>query len=188
MDLRCEPIGDLGDYVEVPGAFDSIVILDVTTEDGCFRLRERMLDSPLHKDYDALENPLEWPSLFDTSNWAAFSAWDEGRRIGGAIAAMDTPGVDMLEGRSDLVVVWDLRIAPRARGQGVGTALFRAVEAWGRARSCTELKVETQNVNAAACRLYQSRGCTLAQVNRGAYPALAQELQLIWRKRLSPPG
>ena len=188
MHVQCGPVRDLHDYVAISSAFDSNAILDVAGEGDRCRLIERALHKPFHKDYDAVENPLRWPVLFDVSNWALFSACEQGRGIGGAIAAWKTSGVDMLEGRSDLVVVWDLRVAPQARGQGVGSALFRAIEAWGRSRSCTQLKVETQDVNVAACRLYQSCGCTLAQVNRGAYREFPQETQLIWTKRLAPAG
>jgi GNAT superfamily N-acetyltransferase len=90
----------------------------------------------------------------------------------------------MLEGRSDLAVLWDVRVAPPARGRGVAGALFRAAEDWARAQGCRELKVETQHVNIAACRLYARHGCRLAQVNPGAYAELPGELQLIWRKPL----
>lgn len=91
----------------------------------------------------------------------------------------------MLEGRSDLVVLWDLRVAPEVRGQGIGSQLFRAAEAWAAARGCVELKVETQNVNVAACRLYRRNGCTLSQAVPGAYEASPAEVQLIWRKPIA---
>ncbi len=101
------------------------------------------------------------------------------------MVAWNTPGVDMLEGRDDLAVVWDLRVAPGARGQGIGAALFRAAEQWAIRRGARLLKVETQNVNVAACRFYASRGCTLGAVNRFAYPSLPEETQLIWVKELA---
>ena len=53
-------------------------------------------------------------------------------------------------------------VAPDAGRQGVGTALVRHAEAWGVARGCTELKIETQDINVPACRLYAARGCRLA--------------------------
>lgn len=111
-------------------------------------------------------------------------AYDGGKRVGGATAAFDTPGVDMLEGRRDLVVLWDLRVSPDARRRGIGTALFRAVEAWVVQRPCRELKVESQNTNVVACGFYARQGCTLREANHGAYPALPDEVQLIWRKAL----
>jgi hypothetical protein len=46
--------------------------------------------------------------------------------------------------------------------------------------------IETQNTNVAACRFYASRGCTLQQANRGVYPELPLEIQLIWNKTIDP--
>jgi ribosomal protein S18 acetylase RimI-like enzyme len=88
----------------------------------------------------------------------------------------------MLEGRDDLVVLWDIRVSPKARRLAVGSALFRSIEAWARARNCRELKVETQNTNVAACRFYAHQGCHLKRANYNAYPDLPDEVQLIWSK------
>jgi ribosomal protein S18 acetylase RimI-like enzyme len=102
--------------------------------------------------------------------------------------AFDTTGVDMLEGRSDLSVLWDIRVAPDARGRGVGAALFRAAEAWAAARGCRWLKVETQNVNVPACRFYARQGCVLGGIHRFAYPELPDEIQLLWYRDLRSAG
>lgn len=106
------------------------------------------------------------------------------RRVGSAVVAWDTPGVDMLEGRPDLAVLWDLRVAPAWRGRGIGAALFRAAEAWSWARGARWLKVETQNVNVTACRFYARQGCVLGALHRFAYPELPNEVQLLWYKEL----
>jgi len=98
--------------------------------------------------------------------------------------ARDTPGVHMLENRRDLAVLWDLRVAPARRGAGVGTALFRAAAAHASAHGCRQLKIETQNINVAACRFYARRGCTLGAIHRFAYPGLPDEVQLLWYRTL----
>ena len=154
---------------------------------GGMVLAERALKAPYVKDYDGYENegPATWARHFDLSQWAFFGAHREGERIGGAVVAFDTEGVSMLEGRQDLAVVWDLRVAPALRGQGVGAALFRAVEAWAASRDCRQLKVETQNTNVPACRFYARQGCVLGALNRHAYPELPEEIQLLWYKDLS---
>jgi len=36
----------------------------------------------------------------------------EDRRLGGAVVAFDTAGVDLLGGRSELAVLWDIRVQP----------------------------------------------------------------------------
>ncbi|HZH89024.1 MAG TPA: GNAT family N-acetyltransferase [Pyrinomonadaceae bacterium] len=157
---------------------------------GGFVLTKRRLDTPYAKDYDALEaeSPARWAERFDVSNWLFLAAHSEGRRIGGAALAFDGAGVEMLEGRSDLCVLWDIRVAPEARGQGVGSALFRAAEAEAAARGCRQLKIETQNINVPACEFYARRGCELRAINRFAYPQLPDEIQLLWYKELAAAG
>jgi ribosomal protein S18 acetylase RimI-like enzyme len=46
------------------------------------------------------------------------------------------------------------------------------------------LRVETQQVNVAACRLYQRHGFSLEYVSPGAYASLPDEIQLVWIKSL----
>ena len=79
---------------------------------------------------------------------------------------------------------WDIRVSPEIRGHGVGSALFRAAEAWAAARGCGQLTIETQNVNVPACRFYARQGCSLVSIDPVAYPELPDEVQMIWRKHL----
>jgi GNAT superfamily N-acetyltransferase len=152
-----------------------------------FDLVERLLTVPYTKDYDSLHgnHPTDWERLFDLSNWALLSAWRNGQRVGGAAIAFRSCGVHLLEERTDLAVLWDLRVSAGMRSQGIGSALFSAVERWASSRGCSQLKVETQNTNVGACRFYRSRGCTLGAVHRFAYPNLPDEVQLLWYKDLS---
>ena len=91
----------------------------------------------------------------------------------------------MLEGRKDLAVLWDIRVVPERRGCGVGAALFARAERWAAERGARRLKIETQNVNVAACRFYASRGCHLGAIHRFAYRDLPDETQLLWYKDLA---
>ena len=86
----------------------------------------------------------------------------------------------MLEDRRDLAVLWDIRVTPDARRQGVGSALFERVEAWALRHGCRQLKVETQNTNVRACRFYERQGCQLRWIDRAAYPQRPEEVQLLW--------
>lgn len=186
VDVREESAAALPELARIPIWFEVRSVLDVADDAGGFDLSERSLDAPWVKDYDAIggEGPTSWADRFDLSRWGFLSARVDGRMVGAAAVAFDTPGVDMLEGRRDLAVLWDLRVAPDARGQGVGSALFRAAEEWARARGCTRLKIETQNVNVPACSFYAAQGCVLGAANRSAYPALPDEIQLLWYKEL----
>jgi len=181
-----ESAAALEELARIPIAFEVRSVLDVADEGGGFVLTERSLPDPYVKDYDAIsgEGPTRWARRFDVANWGFLSARVDGQPIGAAVVAFDTPGVNMLEGRRDLAVLWDLRVVPEARGQGVGDALFRAAEAWARARGCAEMKIETQNINVPACRFYAAQGCVLHAVDRSAYPELPDEIQLLWYKSL----
>jgi GNAT superfamily N-acetyltransferase len=164
-----------------------------------FTVRERLVVAPdaglgglppaprageraVRKDYDALPGnaPTDWATQWDVGRWGILSAWLGDERAGGAVVAWDTPGLAMLADRSDLAALWDLRVAPARRGQGVGAALFAAAARWAAARGARWLVVETQTVNVAACRFYARHGCVLGAVHRFAYATLPDETQLLW--------
>lgn len=186
FELREEPISELHRHVMVPSAFETCAIFDVLEGTTGIELWEREIERPYRKDYDAVENPLDWPGRFDFSNWILLGAFAAGERIGGAVAAFDSPELEMLEGRRDLLGLWDIRVSSNARRLGIGSALFRFIEAWGRTKSCRELVVETQNTNVAGCRFYAHQGCRLKRASRDAYPSQPNEVQLIWSKGLMP--
>lgn len=174
-------------YAQISIAFTVRRILEVIPSGlGGMVLVEHDISTPYLKDYDALagEGPLHWSKQVDVRYWSFWAAYQEGVRVGGAAVAFKTEGLGLLEGRQDLALLWDLRVAPQARRQGVGAALFQAVEAWARAQGCRQLKVETQNVNLPACRFYAQQGCSLGGIWRFAYPDLPEESQLLWYKNL----
>ncbi|MDB4877935.1 MAG: acetyl-transferase [Gemmatimonadetes bacterium] len=161
----------LTDYARVPIAFEMPVSSGVSTT----------------KDYDAIpgNGPLDWPTRFDVSDWVFFTARAHGRCIGGAVAIFRSNDFDMLDGRDDLALLWDIRVSPDVRAQGVGAALLAAVESAMRRRGARTLKVETQDVNAGACRFYQRHGFALERAAIGAYPEFPDEVQLLWYKTLT---
>lgn len=177
----------LARHGEIPAALQVERILELTlVEDGLggVELTETPVENPWVKNYDDREPPADWVERFDVSNWILLTAHAYEERVGGAVIALDSPEVHILEGRQDLAVLWDIRIAPETRGSGVGESLFRAAETSSRSRGCHTLKVETQNINVPACRFYRRMGCTLGTVNRFAYPDLPDEVQLLWFKTL----
>ena len=191
MDIEVSenPKANLAEYATIPISFQVRSVFDVTdrrAEHGEFVLVERDLDVHYLKDYDAIEgnHPTQWAARFDLSNWGFFQANVAVQRVGWAAVAIDTPSLDMLQGRADIAAVWDIRVAPEARQQGVGSALFHAVMAWARARGRRQLIIETQNINVPACRLYLKQGCVLVAANQLAYPGFPEETQLLWQKTL----
>lgn len=185
-----EPISALAELARVPIAFTVDRVLDVAADAPLDRraLRERALAEPYLKDYDALagEGPSQWARRFDVTSWGLLVAHADDRWVGGAVIACHTAGLRLLEGRTDLALLWDIRVVPALRGRGIGAALFRAAETWAAARGYRQLKVETQNINVAACRFYARQGCVLGAVDHFAYPELPGEVQLLWYKDLVP--
>jgi hypothetical protein len=99
--LRC--------YGEIPIAFtvESRYRIDACDQErGGWRLTEERVEPAYVKDYDAGgERPLRWLEQWDLSNWVVLAALDGSTRLGGAVVAWNTPGVDLLEGRDDLAVL-----------------------------------------------------------------------------------
>ena len=191
IEIREEPVAALADHARVSIAFEVRERLALRVPDaglGGLLLELEAVPEPYVKDYDRERgnHPAEWPRRFDVAGWGMLSAWLDGARVGGAVLAWESPALDVMEGDPELAVLWDLRVSPDHRGRGVGSALFAAAERWALARGALRLKVETQNINVAACRFYASRGCELGAMHRFAYPTLPDEVQLLWYKSLGP--
>lgn len=182
---------ELFEYDRVPIALEVKTMLQVQLVEGGLGgmlLKEEPV-IPYIKDYDAGgELPSDWPKKFDVTKWGFFLARNGNRPVGGAAVAFETTGVFMLEDRKDLSVLWDIRVSPEARG--VGIPLFRRAAEWSRAHGCTQMKIETQNVNVPACRFYQRMGARLGEIHRYGYaavPAVAHEVMLNWYLDLTKP-
>ena len=174
-------------YDTIPMRFRVERVLRVDTLGGGLgglALVEEPVETLYVKDCDELdpEPVTRWAERFDVSSWLFLMALVEERPVGGATVAYRSPKVHMLDGRTDLAVLWDLRVHPDYRGQGIGTRLWQRAVEWVRSRNCTQLKVETQNTNVRACRFYASRGCHLGAIVRHAYtlPDIAHEAMLLW--------
>ena len=192
MEIEVAPVGPghLEEYASLPISFEVRSVLECVVPQhglGGIVFVERDLHVPYVKDYDAIpgEGPLLWPEQFDTSRWSLFLAREAGEVAGGAAVAFGSAGMAMLEGRGDLAVLWDIRVARASRRAGVGSALFAAACRWSADQGARELKVETQNTNVPACRFYESRGCRLGAVNLRACPLLPGEAQLLWYRSLA---
>lgn len=185
-----EPSSRLAEYAQLSIGF---TVAEVFDEAALVALRDDAtaravaVSTPYWKDYDSYPggHPSEWPQRFDLARWTILAAYDGVRRVGGAIVIVDDPQIDLLRDCPDCALVWDLRVAPDARRQGIGTALLEAVERRSRERGARSLRVETQDVNVAACRLYHRHGFRLERIAPGAYPELPNEVQLLWHKPLN---
>lgn len=178
----------LPDYATVPIAFEVRSLLRPALLDGGLggiALHPEPVQPPYRKDYDASEEggPGAWGRQWDLASWGFFLARRGGRCLAAAAVAFGTPSINLLDGRDDLAVLWDIRVHPDVRGQGLGSSLFRRAADWARARGCRQLKAETQNINEPACHFYAAQGCRLGAIHRHAYarqPELAHETMLLW--------
>jgi GNAT superfamily N-acetyltransferase len=181
---------DLAEYARIPIAFQVCEVAQLPAEPlpaNTVALATRPVPAPWIKDYDAVGgSPSTWASHFDLSHWTFFIARVDGRPVGAAAAVLRAADIDMLAGRQDVALLWDIRVLPDARGHGVGSALVAHVAAWAASQEATWLEVETQDINVPACRFYARNGFVLRAVNHGAYPDLPDETQLLWYKRLGP--
>ncbi len=184
VSIKVLTLADLAEYARVPIRFSGSSRLDTDSllSDSAPFVEVPVL--PFTKDYDSLEHPTQWASRFDMSGWLVVSAYSGESAAGGGIVAWNTPGVDMLEGRSDLAVIWDIRVDPAWRGKGIGRLLFDFASSWAILRGCTEIKIETQDINVGACRFYRAMGCVVSAVTLNAYDECPGEAQIIWRRGL----
>ena len=180
---------DLEEYGKVSIAFDVKSKFRVDPVDGTglggFQFIEEPVNPAWTKDYDAEkdEGPTRW-RRWNLSNWGFCAAFEGDQRIGGAVVAFNTEGVDSLQGRKELAALWDIRVDPEHRRNGIGAELFRWAEMLATERDCLLLKIETQNINVPACRFYANQGAVLGNVDQYAYPDFPDEVRLDWFKAL----
>ena len=179
---------DLALYSQVSSAFrvDSQLIVEpIDGGLGGLRLREEAIVSPYTKDYDTYDEggPEGWRQQFDLDNWGFSLAAEGDRPVAAAAVAWRTPGVHMLANRADMAVLWDIRVDPAFRHQGIGRRIFWQAADWAREQGARLFKIETQNVNVRACRFYHRQGCRLGEIDCYGYagvPPVAHEVMLIW--------
>ncbi len=189
FEIKTIPASHLAEYASIPIGFwvhSRFGVEEMAAGLGGLRLVEEPVSPAYFKDYDTLaaeDSPIFWPKHFDLAHWGLFLAQDHAAKAGGAAVAFQTTGVNMLEGRDELAVLWNIRVQPAVRGQGIGKALFNHARDWARQRGARQLKIETQNINVPACRFYAVMGCHLGMIHRHAYagvPGCADEVMLCW--------
>jgi GNAT superfamily N-acetyltransferase len=185
LHIRERPPAWLAEYATISIAFETNERMRVVQADGGIELIPEPRAGSFSKNYDLVgsEHPDAW-ARFDLATWQLFGAYDGDAFVGAATVAMRTPDLNLLEGRDDVALLFDIRVMPERRGQGVGTALLRAAEAWAVQHGAHAMKIETQNTNPDACRFYAGQGYAIHSFDPNAYPSLPDETQLIWVKPL----
>jgi GNAT superfamily N-acetyltransferase len=147
------------------------------------RLVEQKVDRPYKKGADDPEDsPAMWPPQGEQGGFAAFLASEGDRILGGAAVVINPSGAFLFERRRKLAGLWDIRVRPEERRRGIGSRLLLFAAAWARKEGCTQLRIESQNVNVAGCRFY-AKHCVLGGIERYGYaasPDRAHEAMLLW--------
>ena len=176
-------------YDAIPNWFKVESVFRVEVIDGGlgFRLVEEQVSEPFIRDYNSHndDNPTSWSVSFDISQWGIFLATDDKNRpVGGATVAIDAPvyPMDRFQ-RKDLAVLWDIRVHPDHREQGIGSKLFKYGADWSRRKGYGQLGMEADSTNVPACRFYLQQGCELGAIHRFGYVGIlevADNAMLLW--------
>jgi GNAT superfamily N-acetyltransferase len=177
-------------YAEIDPSYQVTSILMVVPKDrglGGFKFIEDKIKSPYWKGTDSPEDsPASWPPRQESGEFAAFLAMDGEVILGGAAVLINPAEAFLFERRKALAGLWDIRVQPKRRWTGIGSQLLLYASGWAKKKGCTQLRVECQNVNVAACRFY-AKHCILGGVERYGYaacPDVAHETMLIWYRDL----
>lgn len=177
----------LSDYDTIPMKIEINEIYEIhKTGKGMEGIKysfEKKKVAPYEYDFTVDDPVTGWAEKFDIQNWAFFLAYDEGKAIGGAAVAARTDEIRMLEGRDDIVVLWDLRVDDGYRHRGIGHKLFNIAVQWARENNYQMMKIECQNTNIPACNFYQKQGAELCIVNENGYKD-SEEAMLLWYLKL----
>jgi GNAT superfamily N-acetyltransferase len=177
----------LAEYARVPIGFS---VAEAFDEDAIATLLRGQpavstpVATPYWKNYDEHSNnhPTDWAKSFDLACWTIFAAYRRNQRVGGAIVIYGDPQMELLRDCRECGLIWDIRVQPEMRGEGIGTALLHAVENSALDKGARAFRVETQQINVPACRFYERNGFRLERATPGAYRDLPPEIQLLWRK------
>ena len=171
-------------YAEMPMYVETdkiIKCIPIGGGTGGFRLSEQTIDPPFRETFENTDDdPFPRHKKRDVSNWAIFVVKNNETIVGGCVVAVRTEGIYMLEDRTDMAVLWDIRVRPEYKRSGIGSRLFQSAKVFAVESDCKLLKIETQNVNVPACHFYQKQGCHLAGMNMHAYSKYPEEVQLLW--------
>lgn len=130
--------------------------------------------------YDEIEMKVRVKEIYEVNG---------NRPVGGAVLCSHSSELNMLEGREDLGVLWDIRVDSGYKHCGVGQSLFQLVKDKAENLGLIQLKIECQNNNVPAVDFYFKQGAHIGAVNRYAYYGnkdAADEVQFLLYVNLFP--
>ncbi len=146
-------------------------------------LLEEIPVKPYRKDLGKYERATEYEKQFDITNWRFYMAFDGKVPVGAVTVAGKTEGLQMLSGREDTCVLWDIRVADAYKHRGIGQKLLDMGIAGAKQDGYGQMMIECQNNNVPACKFYHKQGAVLSKIDMDAYclePEICNEVQFIW--------
>ncbi len=144
---------------------------------------EEVSVEPYIKDLSIYERATEYEKRFDITNWRFYMAFDGNIPVGAMTVVGKTDRLNMLYGREDACVLWDIRVADAYKHSGIGQKLLDMGILNAKSDGYKQMIIECQNNNVPACKFYQKQGALLSKIDMYAYylvPELRNEIQFIW--------
>ena len=144
---------------------------------------EEVQVEPYIKDLSGYECAIEYEREFDITNWRFYMAFDGEIPVGAMTVVGKTEGLNMLYGREDACVLWDIRVADAYKHNGIGQKLFDMGVINAKNDGYQQMIIECQNNNVQACKFYQKQGAVLSKIDMYAYyfdSDAKNEIQFIW--------
>lgn len=135
------------------------------------------------KDLGSYERATEYEKEFDITNCRFYMAFDGDIPVGAMTVVGTTEGIDMLCGRKDACILWDIRVSDTYKRKGIGQKLFDMGVINAKKDGYQQMIIECQNNNVQACKFYQKQGAVLSKLDMYAYyfdPKIRNEIQFIW--------
>ncbi len=149
---------------------------------GGFLFEEHPVE-PYLKDLSVYERASDYEKQFDITNWRFYMAFDEEKPVGAMTIVGKTKGLNMLCGRNDTCVLWDIRVSDDYKHNGIGQRLLDMGIDGAKADGYRQMIIECQNNNVPACNFYRKQGALLSKVDMYAYyleSDIKDEIQMVW--------
>jgi streptothricin acetyltransferase len=75
-----------------------------------------------------------------------------------------------------MAMIYDIRVDASHRRQVITTALLKKADTWAHQRNLYDLRSETQDINVAACQLYEHCGFVLGGLDQYLYVGILGKL------------
>ena len=152
MDLIIQPLtaANSGDLNRCDNSFMVEAELCLSAEEGRIDYTVRPVTPYVKRYGPEIHDAQEYLGRPDRAAWLAYAE----DRVAGQILVH--------ENWNRFALIWDIVVDPPFRRMGVGRRLIEQATGWARERGLPGVMLETQNINVAACRLYEASGFVLS--------------------------